>query len=526
MIDISAITNLISAFKTETAKDSISPERLGGLLQQLTDLLGGAVSSGELDPLETASLSNAFSGTINITKAAAASTLKTAYNNLPVNRMQFYIITDSNGLFLGDKVTAHADVAALFNKDSLGASVGDLLVLGKYKMVVNVAVYRIIPLNDAKPASGSFPGADGLETVWDKTQVNKVPAMETNQGLLNRGNSFRYFTTDNYNIDQCLDCGIYLYGRTGRSMPGNHSDEYYIVDVATRYNISDAKFYITQKVYSVNYPNRTFVRIIVTDSVTNYNGTYGDWILLSDEADKFYLADLGDFSSVKCSSFISEIRNRISAKLGSVLHGNYKFSVKGSSFQSLKVENCGTKAVYTIEGSMLAENLNNSANTIATKTSTSRTVVTYNGTKWGHCYLTPLEYSWSDMEGWILDETMTEEDLPNYPLNSVNASDIYAMAHSLHMKMLEKVGKQSPIDVSALFNVGGKMEISGADLLHNHLWMASANYNSTVSVVVGNQEFILVAHRRTSTTSYEVAAVRAVIAFENGKAVCKAVYND
>jgi hypothetical protein len=70
------------------------------------------------------------------------------------------------------------------------------------------------------------------------------------------------------------------------------------------------------------------------------------------------------------------------------------------------------------------------------------------------------------------------------------------------------------------------MEISGADLLHNHLWMASANYNSTVSVVVGNQEFILVAHRRTSTTSYEVAAVRAVIAFENGKAVCKAVYND
>ena len=65
--------------------------------------------------------------------------MKTAYNNLPVNRMQFYIITDSNGLFLGDKVTAHADVAALFNKDSLGSSVGDLLVLGKYKMVVNVA---------------------------------------------------------------------------------------------------------------------------------------------------------------------------------------------------------------------------------------------------------------------------------------------------------------------------------------------------------------------------------------------------
>jgi hypothetical protein len=35
MIDITAITNLISAFRAETVKDSISPERMGGILQQM-----------------------------------------------------------------------------------------------------------------------------------------------------------------------------------------------------------------------------------------------------------------------------------------------------------------------------------------------------------------------------------------------------------------------------------------------------------------------------------------------------------
>lgn len=430
MIDITAITKLISAFRAETVKDSISPERMGGILQQMADLLGESISQSEyimlktyyentnklpaplatieqgeesadnlkvnlawvnlldgvqtkltnqvlfklattsragimsakqvtdltnavtniaalqtltsslkssvttlqsdmtsvkstnttqgtnISALQTAIKSNAFSGTINITSSSAATTLKNAYNALEVNRMQFYIITDSSGLFLGDKVTAHADVAALFNKDALGASVGDLLVLGKYKMVVNVAVYRIIPLNDAKAADGSFPGADGLETVWDKTQVNKVPSLETKQGLLNRGNSFKYFTADNYNIDQCLDCGVYLYGRTGRSMPGNHSDEYYIVDVRTRFSISDNKFYIMQSVHSANYANRSFVRLIVTDSLTNYYGTYSDWVQVSKEqpnasASASGLMSASDFSLLRThSTDISSLKTK------------------------------------------------------------------------------------------------------------------------------------------------------------------------------------------------------------------------
>ena len=42
MIYITAITNLISAFKTETAKDNTSSERMGGILQQMANLLTDA----------------------------------------------------------------------------------------------------------------------------------------------------------------------------------------------------------------------------------------------------------------------------------------------------------------------------------------------------------------------------------------------------------------------------------------------------------------------------------------------------
>jgi hypothetical protein len=308
----------ISALQTLTSSLNAS---VTTLQSDMTSVKSTNTTQGtNISALQTAVKSNAFSGTINITSASAATTLKNAYNALEVNRMQFYIITDSNGLFLGDKVTAHADVAALFSKDALGASVGDLLVLGKYKMVVNVAVYRIIPLNDAKAADGSFPGADGLESVWDKTQVNKIPSLESKQGLLNRGNSFKYFTADNYNIDQCLDCGVYLYGRTGRSMPGNHSDEYYIVDVRTRFSISDNKFYIMQSVHSANYANRSFVRLIVTDSLTNYYGTYSDWVQVSKEqpnasASASGLMSASDFSLLRThSTDISSLKTKTTSQ--------------------------------------------------------------------------------------------------------------------------------------------------------------------------------------------------------------------
>ncbi len=47
MIDTTQLTQLISAFRVETEKESISPETVGALLHDITDLLASASSSTE-----------------------------------------------------------------------------------------------------------------------------------------------------------------------------------------------------------------------------------------------------------------------------------------------------------------------------------------------------------------------------------------------------------------------------------------------------------------------------------------------
>ncbi|MBR6248756.1 MAG: hypothetical protein IKQ89_07145 [Muribaculaceae bacterium] len=47
MIDVYQLTSLISAFRVETEKESISPETVGKLLQDIVDLLATASTDAE-----------------------------------------------------------------------------------------------------------------------------------------------------------------------------------------------------------------------------------------------------------------------------------------------------------------------------------------------------------------------------------------------------------------------------------------------------------------------------------------------
>lgn len=76
------------------------------------------------------------------------------------------------------------------------------------------------------------------------------------------------------------------------------------------------------------------------------------------------------------------------------------------------------------------------------------------------------------------------------------------------------------IDVSALFTVGGKMQVGGIDLLTHHLYVRTENYVSNVSVVVGNKEYILEARRRATMASYDTLGVKAIVSFATGMATC------
>ena len=51
MIDISQLTSLISAFRVETEKESISPETVGKILQDIADLLASVPSQNDFNIL-------------------------------------------------------------------------------------------------------------------------------------------------------------------------------------------------------------------------------------------------------------------------------------------------------------------------------------------------------------------------------------------------------------------------------------------------------------------------------------------
>ena len=48
MIDTTSLTALISAFRAEVTQNSISPEKVGGILQQIADLLATATPDSNM----------------------------------------------------------------------------------------------------------------------------------------------------------------------------------------------------------------------------------------------------------------------------------------------------------------------------------------------------------------------------------------------------------------------------------------------------------------------------------------------
>lgn len=208
-----------------------------------------------------------ISGTVNLAKAEGKTTLQDAYNGLSVGEMAFYLVTDSNGLLPSPNqayVTVDDSVRALFTTDSaLGASVGDIVVVAKMKvLLVNTPVYRILPLNDAKAASGSFPGAMGLESPWDKKQVNLVPT------------ALQFPTRGGENMNDCLEPGIYPWCTLGRPTGATGA---FTLSVAKSTTADNAGYYtIEQTCYGrEGETGRIFRRIIFQNaSETQYN----DWV--------------------------------------------------------------------------------------------------------------------------------------------------------------------------------------------------------------------------------------------------------
>ena len=218
-----------------------------------------------------------ISGKLNLAKAETAAAMQQVCSSLSNGRMRFYLVTDQNGLLLASTVTAHSDVARLFGKDSLGASVGDICVIAKLN---SLPVYRILPLNDAKAASGGFPGADGLETIWDKTQVNKIPGIETTANEARGMGASAYMPSlGEKNMDNALQPGVYPWCTLGRP---NSSTGAYTCIVRKSYNADGGGYYtIEQTAYGRQGELGQVYKRIIFQKNDGSDTQYGEWILVS-----------------------------------------------------------------------------------------------------------------------------------------------------------------------------------------------------------------------------------------------------
>lgn len=229
------------------------------------------------DSLEGLGGSVGIGGTVNVTTSAAATTLKNAASNLAAGSMVFYGISDSSlGLTTSTSVTFHADVAKLIKGSSytgtLGASVGDLICIIKYKVLLTTyTVYKIFPINDAKVPNGNFPGCDGQETIWDKTQINKIPSIETSLAKA----SFPHGSGTN--MDNALATGFYPWCTSGRP---SGSDGAFMLKVVRSANTDNNGYYTVEQTAYGRSGDVTYGKVYYRYIFENVNGTkdFTDWV--------------------------------------------------------------------------------------------------------------------------------------------------------------------------------------------------------------------------------------------------------
>lgn len=223
-------------------------------------------------------------GKINLT---ILEEVKTAQQSLTsTNEVGIYLVTDSFGkipsteaaitipsnvlkqLQLSSPITAtNAILAFATNSVTLfpiGVSVGDIIAITRVKVAVSdlasalgislslsgeieIYQYKLWCTNDVKAPSEDFVGAMGLCSIWDKTQINKVPNLET--GKLNISDRLPTHNVWDSNMNECLNQGVYPWCLTGR--PAGSADGTHYTLVVQKSSTADNSGYytITQTCY-------------------------------------------------------------------------------------------------------------------------------------------------------------------------------------------------------------------------------------------------------------------------------------
>lgn len=221
-----------------------------------------------------------FKGLLNLAGTDAKHLLNALSGEMSQGDMVFFIVSDSRGDYPStiareSAVNVEAEAArTFFLRDPFGVSVGDFVVGVKIKYLGFSKLFcKVIPVNDAKPASGDFLGADGIESIWDKTQVNKIPAIEaTANNALPKVDQLPSLGESNMN--NALQSGVYPWCTLGR--PTGATGAFTCVVKRTSTADFNGYYSVEQTAYGRESElGQVYKRIIF---IKDGEAQYGEWI--------------------------------------------------------------------------------------------------------------------------------------------------------------------------------------------------------------------------------------------------------
>lgn len=162
----SDLTSLISALRSETRENSISPEYLGSVLQSITDRLATAAASSELEALQTAINSIANSGgsasavELALQTTVSEHTKQISSINSQISSINTQIST-LQGSLKSTTTTANTNKASIASQQSQ----------------INSILNQLTTINNAIANMGSGSSSGGTTTV---VQTSALPHIECN----------------------------------------------------------------------------------------------------------------------------------------------------------------------------------------------------------------------------------------------------------------------------------------------------------------------------------------------------------
>lgn len=155
---------------------------------------------------------------------------------------------------------------------------------------IEIYQYKIICTNDAKPLGNNevAKGASGIVTPWDKTQINKIPYLES---LISSISGSEFPTREGNNMNDNVESGIYPWCTLGR--PTGSTGAYTLISFKTT-NTDSNNLYTTYQIAfgRQGESNRIFSRLIFHNSESK---EILDWVELSNSTSTSnYLGEFGN----------------------------------------------------------------------------------------------------------------------------------------------------------------------------------------------------------------------------------------